>query len=33
MLSKYTYQNNMGLKPRLDWRNIFGAKLKSPLQK
>ena len=26
-------QNNMGLKPRLDRRNIFGALLKSPLQK
>ncbi|NES71883.1 MAG: redoxin domain-containing protein [Okeania sp. SIO2D1] len=27
------YQNNMGLKPRLLRRNIFGARLKSPLQK
>ncbi len=27
------YQNNMGLKPRLLRRNIFGAELKSPLQK
>ena len=27
------YQNNMGLKPRQNRRNIFGAGLKSPLQK
>ena len=27
------YQNNMGLKPRLDRRNIFGELLKFPLQK
>ena len=27
---KVFYQNNMGLKPHLLTRNIFGAKLKSP---
>ncbi|NET41746.1 MAG: hypothetical protein F6K15_07330 [Okeania sp. SIO2B3] len=31
--SRYFYQNNMGLKPRLLRRNIFGELLKSPLQK